>query len=421
MNRHLVRSSARLALLSLSFGLAPLACMNPGTSANSAESAVAAAGGAASSGHAVASTSASVSTLEPMAELDAWTAASQMSPGFNIGNTLENTTQWETGWGNPVITRAYVEKLAALGFKTVRIPVAWDTYAQGDVIDPAKLARVDEVVRYVTDLGMFAVVNIHWDGGWIDSSDEKRFGPEQRARFTPEAERKYRAYWKQIAEHFADRNEKVIFEALNEETNFAGEGATEQAFATLTRVQQLFVDVVRASGGNNVRRLILVAGYHTDFQKTASEHYRLPKDPTPRRMFISVHYYTPWTFCGLTKDESWGKARPTWGTPDDYAELNRLFDLMQGFTQKHDLPAFIGEFGASHEKEMESRGRFMAAVAKASVDRRMVPVLWDTGHDLSRTAPFDPSPALEEMLRSVSARPSTAPGPVTGNASPEGS
>lgn len=408
MTNPFVRTALGLSLLA-AFTIAPLACMNPKAPSNEATSTDASSERAAAGG---ASSVANHSTLEPMADLDAWTAAGQMTPGFNIGNTLENTTTWETGWGNPVITRAYVEKLAALGFKTVRIPVAWDTYAKDDVIDPAKMARVEEVVNYVTGLGMFAVVNIHWDGGWIDSSDEKRFGPDVHARFTPEAERKYRAYWKQIAEHFAGRNEKVIFEALNEETNFAKAGTTEEAFATLTRVQQIFLDVVRTSGGNNQRRLVLVAGYHTDFQKTASEHYRLPSDPTPHRMFISVHYYTPWTFCGLTKDESWGKARPTWGTEDDYAELHRLFDLMQAFTQKHDLPAFIGEFGASHEKPMDQRGRFMAAVMKASIDRKMVPVLWDTGHDLSRTAPFTPSPALLEMLEAARGTGAASPAPA---------
>src|SRR6185295_15407654 len=106
---------------------------------------------------------------ETMAELDAWTAAASMSPGINIGNTLENTTTWETGWGNPPITKDYVQNLAQLGFKTVRLPVAWDTYAVDGYIQPDKLARVSEVVDWITGAGMFCVLNIHWDGGWIDS------------------------------------------------------------------------------------------------------------------------------------------------------------------------------------------------------------------------------------------------------------
>ena len=108
-------------------------------------------------------------------DLDAWSAAKLMGTGVNIGNTLENTTTWETGWGNPRITREYVENLAKLGFKTVRVPVAWDTYARDGRIAADKLARVGEVVDWITAAGMFCVVNIHWDGGWIDSSAKEKF------------------------------------------------------------------------------------------------------------------------------------------------------------------------------------------------------------------------------------------------------
>ena len=130
-------------------------------------------------------------------ELDAWTAAKLMGTGVNIGNTLENTTTWETGWGNPRITKEYVESLARLGFKTVRVPVAWDTYAHDGRIDADKLARVGEVVDWITAAGMFCVVNIHWDGGWIDSSGKRIFenvcdlqrGSEAQVRFLLDADR----------------------------------------------------------------------------------------------------------------------------------------------------------------------------------------------------------------------------------------
>src|SRR5437660_3125382 len=94
-------------------------------------------------------------------DLDAWSAVDAMGVGTNIGNTLENTAAWETGWGNPPITKEYVHALASLGFNTVRLPVAWDTYARDGRIDAAKLARVAQVVDWVTAEGMFCVVNIH--------------------------------------------------------------------------------------------------------------------------------------------------------------------------------------------------------------------------------------------------------------------
>lgn len=341
---------------------------------------------------------------EKLTELDAWAAVPRMIPGFNIGNTLENTTTWETGWGNPPITKELVASLAGLGFKTIRLPVAWDTYAVDGRIQPEKMSRVREVIDWITGAGMFCVLNIHWDGGWIDSGSKEKF-PNTYATFSPEAETRFRSYWEQIATFFAGKNEKLIFEALNEETNFEGEGSVDKAYATLTRVNQLFIDTVRKTGGNNARRLLIVAGHHTDITKTCSPAYKLPRDTLPGRLFISVHYYTPYQFCGLTEDADWGKMMPTWGTPEDVKQLEDLFDMMKGFCTRNDIPAFIGEFGVTTKKESASRIRWMSAVANAATSRGMVPALWDTGHEVSRSEPHDPSPELLQMLRSLTPAP----------------
>jgi endoglucanase len=347
-------------------------------------------------------TSATAPELEPMAALDAWAAVEQMTPGINIGNTFDNTTTWETGWGNPVISQDYVKSVAALGFKTVRLPVAWDTYAVDGRIQPDKLRRVGEVVDWITSAGMFCVLNIHWDGGWIDSSNKERFS-QTFATFSSDAEKKYRAYWKQISTFFAGKNQKLIFEALNEETNFEKAGSSQQAYATLTRVNQLFIDTVRKTGGNNAQRLLLVTGYSTDITKTCSGDYQLPTDTASHKLFISVHYYTPWQFVGMTEDADWGKMFPTWGSPSEVAELNRLFDMMAAFCAKHDLPAFIGEFSATDKKESASRVRWMTAVAQAARSRKMVPVLWDTGGEVSRRPPYAPAPTLAQVLQTLAA------------------
>jgi len=349
---------------------------------------------------------------EKMTDLDAWAAVPLMTPGINIGNTLENTTTWETGWGNPPITKELVESYARLGFKTVRLPVAWDTYAEDGRILPDKMQRVSEVVDWITGAGMFCVVNIHWDGGWIDS-DPKEKHPTTFATFTPEAEKKFRSYWEQIATFFAGKSEKLIFEGLNEETNFSGAGSTDKAYATLAHVNQLFIDTVRktgektvgTTGGNNAKRLLIVAGYSTDFEKTCAAAYKLPKDTVAGRLFISVHYYTPYQFCGLTDDADWGKMMTTWGTPEDVQKLEQLFDGMKAFCARNDIPAFIGEFSVTPKKEAASRVRWMSAVANAAVSRKMVPVLWDTGGDVSRQSPYAASPDLLAALRSVGVAP----------------
>ena len=336
----------------------------------------------------------------PVADLDAWNAAKLMGIGTNIGNTLENTKTWETGWGNPRITKAYIQKLAALGFRTVRLPVAWDAYAHHGRIDADKLARVGEIVDWVRQAGMLCVVNIHWDGGWIDSDDKKRFAKTYHT-FSAEAERKYRSYWSQIAGHFADRDQHVIFEGLNEETDFSGTGSEEKAYATLAHVNQLFIDTVRKSGGNNATRPLIITGYSTDIVKTTDRRFSLPTDSVPHRLLLSVHYYTPWAFAGMDRDDGGQKMQPTWGSEADVAELNRLFDRMGDFSHRKDIPVFLGEFAPNPLKDRASRVRWMLAVAQGALARQMVPILWETGADISREPPYAPSPALSEFLQKL--------------------
>jgi endoglucanase len=336
----------------------------------------------------------------PVANLDAWDAAKLMGIGTNIGNTLENTKTWETGWGNPRITKAYIQKLAALGFRTVRLPVAWDAYAHDGRIDADKLARVEEIVDWVSQAGMFCVVNIHWDGGWIDSDDKKRFAKTYHT-FSAEAERKYRSYWSQIASHFANRDQHLVFEGLNEETDFSGTGSEEKAYAALAHVNQLFIDTVRKSGGNNATRLLIITGYSTDILKTTNGHFSLPTDSIPHRLLLSVHYYTPWAFAGMDRDEGGQKMQSTWGSYADAAELNRLFDRMGDFSHRKDIPVFLGEFAPNPVKDHASRVRWMLAVAQGALTRQMVPILWETGADISREPPYAPSPALSEVLQKL--------------------
>jgi endoglucanase len=385
------------ALFALTVSVQPMACLTPPQ-----RSAASAGAGTGSPDDGPASADAAPRALETMTELDAWDAATRMAPGINIGNTLDNTTSWETGWGNPRITKEYVENLGRLGFKTVRLPVAWDTYAVEGRIQSDKLRRVGEVVDWITGAGMFCVLDIHWDGGWIDSGSKDRF-PSTYATFSPAAERKFRTYWGQIAAFFAGKNEKLVFEALNEETKFDNAGSQADAYATLTRVNQLFIDTVRRTGGNNPKRLLVVAGYATDIGKTCTDDYTMPKDTLPHRLFISVHYYTPWQFCGMTEDANWGKMSPTWGSPSDVAELERLFGTMGDFCTSHDVPAFVGEFGVVPKKESASRVRWMSSVIGAAVSRKMVPVLWDTGTEVSRRSPYTPSADLRKVLENVAA------------------
>jgi endoglucanase len=259
---------------------------------------------------------------------------------------------------------------------------------------------VGQVVDWILSEGMFCVVNIHWDGGWIDSDDRKRFAKTYHT-FSPEAERRYRSYWGQIASYFADRDQHLIFEGLNEETDFDGAGSEEKVYATLAHVNQLFIDTVRNSGGNNATRLLIIPGYTTDILRTTNGHFPLPNDVVPHKLFISVHYYTPWAFAGMDRDADGQKMQPTWGSEADVAELNRLFDRMSDFSHRKDIPVFLGEFAPNPAKDRASRVRWMLAVARGALARQMVPILWETGADISREPPYAPSPALSEVLQTL--------------------
>ncbi len=337
-----------------------------------------------------------VNTNQPIKPLDASAAVGLMTPGINIGNTFDSTGAWETGWGQPLVTKEFIQSLARIGFKSVRLPVAWDTYSDKGRITEKQFKRIDEVVNWILETGMFCVVNIHWDGGWIDSGNKEKF-PDTYHTFSKEAEKKFRSYWDQIARHYAGKNEKLLFEGLNEQTEFENEGSMEKAYATLTRVNQLFIDTVRGTGGNNARRLLIVTGYATDFGKTSQKDYKLPIDSIPGRLFVSVHYYTPWLFVGLNEDTSWGKVRQTWGSEEDVKELNDLFDGMEAFSKRTNTPVYLGEFSMCSKKERALSLLWTTSVFHAALKRKMVPVFWDIGGMVSRQPPYKESDDLAEI------------------------
>jgi endoglucanase len=320
--------------------------------------------------------------------VDAATMAKGMGFGTNIGNTLENTTTWETGWGQPLITQAYIDGMASRGIKTVRVPVAWDTYATAGVIDSTKMDRVKQVVSWIEAAGMYSIVNIHWDGGWIDNDTD---GNPNRYQLTDAVKTKFESYWTQIASAFSAVGHRLILESLNEESKFyVGGDSSKPDYAALNTLNQLFVTTVRGQSGYNVSRALLIAGFTTDIDLTCVDSFTVPNDPAGSgKLFLSIHYYTPYTFCGLDTVESWGSPQTTWGTDQERQTLDGLFQKLAGFSDARKIPVILGEFavtrGEAYVREPASRISWMEAVAKASIDHGIVPVLWDTGSEISRT------------------------------------
>jgi endoglucanase len=364
-------------------GSAPASAGSGGTSVGGAGSAGTASGGASGSGGGSASGGGS-GTVDTRALVKA------LGFGTNIGNTLENTATWETGWGQPLITQAFINGMASRGIKTVRVPVAWNTYANNGVIDAAKMDRVKQVVSWITGAGMYAIVNIHWDGGWINNENGN-----PPFSLTTDIKTKFANYWKQIGTAFSGVDHKLILEGMNEEGSWTTDG---QKYGTpnippLNEMNQLFVTTVRALGGYNATRALLIAGFNTDLDKTCVPAFTVPTDPAGTgKLFLSIHYYTPWTFTIKEKNDSATDTQPvstTWGTATEKSALEAAFSKLATCSTDKKIPVIIGEFGVAvgtdpYVRQPASRTAWMTAVAKASVAHGMVPVLWDTGSEISR-------------------------------------
>lgn len=297
--------------------------------------------------------------------LTALEATRLMGNGINLGNTLEacdnnvgiktNTPlSYETHWGQPKTTQAMIDGMKAAGFDTIRIPVAWMTNAthlyEGDyTIDADYMDRVEEVVRYARKAGMYVIINDHWDGGWYGM-----FGSES-AETRALAMEAYKGMWQQIAEHFRDYSDYLIFESANEELGgrfdensplYCSDSVVtyltdDERYALTNEINQTFVDVVRATGGNNATRFLLIAGYSTDIDQTCDDRFQMPKDTADSKLMVSVHYYDPWSYCGASSAASATK----WGKVSDYEYMDQQLAKMTKFTEAG-YGVVIGEYGA---------------------------------------------------------------------------
>jgi endoglucanase len=323
----------------------------------------------------------------PPANSEAMAFARKMGIGWNLGNTLDATGDWikgtsvhdyETAWGNPVTTKAMFDGIKASGFNSMRIPVSWSNMMGPDyTINKELMARVEEVAQYGLDNDMYVIIDIHWDGGWISKFPTAY----------DESMKKYKAVWNQIAHHFKDYSDHLIFESLNEEGSFndlwnARGGMPNQkdkAYEILNTINQEFTDLVRASGGKNERRYLLIAGYATDVNRTVDPAFKMPRDPVAHSM-VSVHYYSPPTFAILEKDASWGKAAYTWGAPAEVQAVKTdLLPLKERFLDKG-IPVVMGEFAVdAANKDPDSVVKYLSTICETAYSMGVVPMLWDRG------------------------------------------
>lgn len=336
--------------------------------------------------------------------------AADMGAGWNLGNTLEANSGGipsETAWGNPEASQEIIDMVADAGFKTIRVPVSYlgkIDDANGYKLEEAWLDRIEEVVNYCYSKDLYVIVNVHGDGynsvngGWllVNGEDQETI------------KAKYEALWKQIAERFADYDEHLIFESMNEVFNGEYSDPIPEQYDNLNAYNQIFVDTVRETGSNNTHRWLLVPGWNTNIDYTCGDYgFEMPTDEKNSaeegRMMLSVHCYDPWDYCGQEsiKTYVWGekgkqicadtglteKTLASWGTEEF---LETQFTKLKTQYVDNGVPVIIGEYGCidkTHAQHQiphliaENRAYYNGYLAGTAASMGITPVYWDNGHN----------------------------------------
>lgn len=336
---------------------------------------------------------------------DAATIAPKMYPGWNLGNTMEanNSGQnftnnvglgGETAWQSTKTTQEVIDFVKSQGFRSVRIPCNWVcghiSDASSVTIDAQWMARVKEIVDYCIGSGLYVLLNDHYDGGWV----EKSFTDISEATITKNCAT-MQTIWTQIANTFRDYDEHLLFGGLNE-PDCSNQAQTN----ALIRYEQAFIDAVRATGGNNATRTLVVQGPGTDIEKTNDwfDVTQLTDAAGSGRLMVEVHYYTPPQFTGVWENGApiyfwgsgnhvasgaWTKYNATWGEESD---VQQYFQLMKTKFADKGYPVLLGEYGANwrkfsntyvQNKHNASIKAFNKTVCQEAVNHGMIPFLWD--------------------------------------------
>ncbi len=307
--------------------------------------------------------------------------AADMYAGWNIGNTLE-ATGGETAWGNPKVNQRLIHGLKEAGFNAVRIPCSWNQYLVADempyTISPEWMARVHEVVDYIVSEDMYAILNIHWDGGWLEQS--------ANAASQDAVNIKQNALWTQIANEFRTYGDKLLFAGCNEVRNGDNWGdprPDEQA--ALDSYNKTFIDAVRATGANNTNRTLIVQSYCCS-PWSALNYMNVPSDPTPDCLMVEVHCYDPQSFTHhADQDQFWGYRQGYVSenkNQEDY--IDDLFSRLRNKFVDAGYPICLGEYGTvSHSVTdptiMASESYYLEYITRAAKNNGLVPFFWDNG------------------------------------------
>jgi endoglucanase len=333
--------------------------------------------------------------------------AAKIKLGWNMGNSMEAVLKDSSGnylkldgvlpensWGNASVTKELMQRVKQSGFDAIRLPLSWDQYASATTakIDAEWLGRVKTAVQTAVDAGLYVLINIHWDGGWLENNVNVQ---SQQAVID-----KQRAYWTQIAIALRDFDERLMFASANEPSV---ENASQMS--VLLSYHQTFIDAVRATGGKNSYRVLVVQGPSTSAEKTYQLMNNLPTDPQPKKLMVEVHSYTPYQFTLMSDPQDWGytaypfyywgngnhsnvdtQHNPTWGEEADVdKELNYM---KEKFTSKG-IPVVLGEYAAMRRNDQvpaseralhfKSRAYWHKYVTQRALANGIIPFYWDAG------------------------------------------
>lgn len=343
---------------------------------------------------------------KPAAGMTAAELMEDMNQGWNLANTFEScgiiggteTDDFETGWGAPRTTKKMIKGVKASGFDSIRIPVAWSNMMEVKdgryIVSEAYLKRVATVVDWCIEEGMYVVLNEHYDGAWWGM-----FGSPDMA-IREKGMKKYEAIWTQVADYFKDYDYHLIFESANEELgsgvntdnkglntaldaegNYDPKGTVgilteDELYTEVARINQKFVDIVRASGGNNPYRQLLIAGFNTDLGKTCDSRFIMPTDTKANgknKLSVSVHYYSPGGYC-ISEDKTSEGYIDSWGTEEDIAQMHASLDALKKFTEQG-YGVIIGEYGP---QGMSKKGipEFIRELMLYCEEENYAPMLW---------------------------------------------
>ena len=319
-----------------------------------------------------------------------------MGIGWNMGNALDatnpklldgpgTTESYETAWNNPVITRELIETVRQAGFGCIRVPVTWMNHigpAPDFRVEEAWMSRVREVVDMVLEAGLYCILNVHHDtgtNGWLHAS----------VQHVEEVSDRFAALWRQIAERFRAYGERLAFEGFNEvldENNNWVYPRTRSAKDAINHFNQLFVDTVRATGGPNAERCLIVTPYGATNDRSALEDLVIPTDNAKHALLAQVHYYSPNSYCF----ERRGEENPQVAWAENGAR-EALITALQGVSELltgKGIPTIMAEFAASSKNNESDRAAWTKFVVDTCAAHGVRCVWWDNGGRVTSAASY---------------------------------